>query len=279
VQYDPIKKMLSCHGALPAGIAQKLQSLSTDPAFHRAIDQLFLESHQQPITDRLAYNPQRSLQEKRVRDVMVELEMQPESMQSQFWIRMHDGQYAFICQLDLASRTGELRIEGSDNVLRTGTLPELPFEQPIKVEMSLFDRQVLVAVNDQLIFEPYAFRASDKPVEPIRNPVAVAASGAPLHLLRQRVYRDVYYRPLPRDQEPEAAPVEYRLGPEEYFVLGDNSSVSVDSRHWPAGSVTQGLLIGRPVILHLPSQKKEVTIGSYTTRIRVPDLERIRLLR
>ncbi|MEZ5950240.1 MAG: S26 family signal peptidase [Planctomycetaceae bacterium] len=47
----------------------------------------------------------------------------------------------------------------------------------------------------------------------------------------------------------------YRLGPDEYFVLGDNSAVSVDSRHWPEGSVTRSLLIGRPVLLHLPSRR------------------------
>jgi signal peptidase I len=39
-----------------------------------------------------------------------------------------------------------------------------------------------------------------------------------------------------------------RLGPTEYFVLGDNATISDDSRSWPAGpGVDVKLLIGKPL--------------------------------
>ncbi len=51
---------------------------------------------------------------------------------------------------------------------------------------------------------------------------------------------DVYYQTGPARQ--------YRLGPAEYFVLGDNSSRSLDSRHWsPKRGVTSEMLLGPAV--------------------------------
>jgi len=54
-----------------------------------------------------------------------------------------------------------------------------------------------------------------------------------------RILRDLYYT----DPEgPEQAPIS--LGPDDYFLLGDNSSASTDSRHFGALKASQ--MIGRP---------------------------------
>ena len=40
----------------------------------------------------------------------------------------------------------------------------------------------------------------------------------------------------------------WRLGPQEYFVLGDNAAISDDSRSWPADpGLNAKLLLGRPL--------------------------------
>jgi signal peptidase I len=55
------------------------------------------------------------------------------------------------------------------------------------------------------------------------------------------VLRDVYYLAGPGDPR-----VQYRLGAGEYFMLGDNSARSLDSRQWAArGGVSADLLVGR----------------------------------
>lgn len=48
----------------------------------------------------------------------------------------------------------------------------------------------------------------------------------------------------------ESADVELTLGPDEYFVMGDNRNVSYDSRAW--GAVPQDLIAGRAFVRLFP---------------------------
>ena len=48
----------------------------------------------------------------------------------------------------------------------------------------------------------------------------------------------------------ESDTAKYTLGPDEYFVMGDNRSASADSRIW--GPVPEKNIVGRPIIRFLP---------------------------
>ena len=68
--------------------------------------------------------------------------------------------------------------------------------------------------------------------------MAIGAAEAAIEVGQLEVLRDVYYTHGP------GGPRQYRLTDNEYFVLGDNSPHSRDSRTWGAGGVTAGLLLG-----------------------------------
>jgi len=91
-----------------------------------------------------------------------------------------------------------------------------------------------------------------------------------------KVYRDVYYT-HPIGSEARwglAEPV--RLADHEYFVLGDNSPVSDDSRTWPErGAVDAKLLVGKPLAVLYPAQ--DVEWGPW--HFQVPNPARMRYIR
>lgn len=72
------------------------------------------------------------------------------------------------------------------------------------------------------------------------------------------------------------SPSQWKLAADEYFVLGDNPSISDDSRSWTVGAgVPSQLIVGKPFIIHFPSR----TASWYGRSVHVPDLAAIRYIR
>ncbi|HWB01244.1 MAG TPA: S26 family signal peptidase, partial [Pirellulales bacterium] len=94
---------------------------------------------------------------------------------------------------------------------------------------------------------------ADDPQPPSTQPFAIGALEGQLEVRNLRVWRDVYYTvppelAVPRNRKLGRALYEpFQLGDDEYFVLGDNSPRSLDSRYVSFGpAVAASLLIGPP---------------------------------
>ena len=180
-----------------------------------------------------------------------------------------DGQEMFETRLDPGSKRFAVLQNGRPVPGAAGKLPAA--NGAMLVEVSLFDQQFLLAVDGrELVAWPYD--RSEESTPPLK-PVAIASQGLGIVVKELKVYRDVYYTDAPRASDGEEG---VRLGEGQYYVLGDNSPVSEDSRSWPHGPGISGeWFVGKPFLVLLPI--RDAKLGGW--HLRVPDLGRIRYIR
>jgi len=138
-----------------------------------------------------------------------------------------------------------------------------------------------VAVDGVPLFDPIDYDIPAAGPGLGDSPVALGVKGGAVALADVRVYRDVYYTSAlaysPRRAYGVDAP--FTLGPDEFFVLGDNSPVSNDSRFWAGSPVVPGsLFLGKPFLVHLPGQAVALEVFGRSV-YWVPDPRQIRYIR
>jgi hypothetical protein len=186
---------------------------------------------------------------------------------------MSDGIHRFTATLHFGEGSVVILQDGDPVPVAKGTLPEVAYKEPFLLQMSLFDQQVVLAVNGEPLVPACEYeRDSTRPLG--KASLRLGASDIDCEVSHLTVYRDIYYS----TKSPHGATA-FTLGEEELFVLGDNSPVSMDSRVWDNPAVPISSLIGKPIVVHLPSQQKEVTWGGKPRYIRIPDFSRIRYIR
>ncbi len=280
VRNRPNQHKLVCTGVLEGPAAARLLGLSNAAEFQRAVKQLAEQSHVGIITDTYGYNhPQAAEAPFAIHDLIVEATVQSLSETGEFRIRMTDGWHWFDAVFDFGEREVELFSDRSDKPLRSANMPRGLFSGPVLVEMSLFDRQVLLTADGEAMFPPLLYTAEKRPRKALREPVMLGAARGHVRVEHLRLFRDVYYTPKHAGAASSTLSDDrFSVGPGELFVLGDNSPVSVDSRLWDSSTIPQRLLIGKPFLVHLPSQQERVEIGGRVHHIRVPDFSKVRYI-
>lgn len=229
-----------------------------------------------PLANRHAYNqdrPRRPEETRPVADVLLSFRIVRTFGQGALLVRATDGGEEFLLEIDPT--------QASYRVTRNGKAADPPCEGDLpedlaghRVEVSLFDRQLLVALDGKPVAR-WPFEGTPPP-EGTSRPFAFGSKGLGLEIQDVKVFRDVYYtHPAgPHGRWGLQKPVQ--LGRDEYFVLGDNSAISEDSRTWEVGpGVPRAYLLGKPFLVHFPS--RPVKIGPW--KIQVPDPAEIRYIR
>ena len=286
-EYDSESRELTCEGALPVEWYNRLINQVESVRAADAVERLFDESHYGVISDSYGYNRPGDVRAHRVRDVMIDLRVQfgstaavldeqnlsGSNRENMLVLRLRDGYTTADLQLHPYSGDVRLILDGDEAVpARMTQLPTATRNRPMQIEFSLFDRQIRAAVNGEELFAPWSAPAAEESVPVPRVPVEIGAAGVPLRIGSLQLYRDVYYT---EGRGVNAVHEEYRLKTDEYFMLGDNSPVSSDSRSWPHGGVPAKLLLGKPFVVHLPSRPGRIHLGGRTLTVRIPDFSRI----
>lgn len=291
LKYDADGHRLSCIGALPEDVRDRLLGHPAEDAFHRAVRELYERSHVVPITDDYGYNPREGdFVPVPVRDVMLALDLDVRRGDGEFAIELTDGAANYTTVFDHGRRQVRLYAGELPDPVATAPYPEEEgagrgaqgaeiqtsrlAPRTFRIEVSLFDQQVLVALDEKPLLGPWTITTPFGTPAP-RMPVRFGANRLDAVVSNLVLYRDVYYTST-RSRHGIQRP--YQLGDDELFVLGDNSPVSHDSRRWADGAVPENLLVGKPFLVHLPSKPGRVRVGSYDVQLRLPDWERMRRL-
>jgi len=196
-----------------------------------------------PIADDMAYNVGLTRRLNFVRDFMVSTKLKTRGAGT-LSLDLHDGRQTVRVTIELPG--GQVDATADGEPLAATTLSE-PIRQrlqrgPVLVELSNFDRQLLLAIDSQVVLR-CPLGDETPPPAGTGTPFAVSSTGLEITETELTVYRDIYYCPQAVGAPPAAERVQ--LADDEYYLLGDNSPISVDSRSW--GGVPARYLLGRPL--------------------------------
>jgi signal peptidase I len=230
------------------------------------------------ITDFIGYNAQEGGPrlgspvggEHWVGDLLLECEVQVDQPQGKLTLELSKGPDRFRARFDLAD--GSCRLlryaDGKEQELGAGPT-SLKGGGTHRVRFADCDERLTVWVDDALAFGEgmaYPPPAEAGPTANDLEPAGVGVEGVGATVRHLQLWRDTYYtgNPAARDLggrvdwgdpttwEPlrKSPAATYFAQPGSYFVLGDNSPASSDSRLW--GSVPERLLIGKPILIYYP---------------------------
>ena len=142
-----------------------------------------------------------------------------------------------------------------------------------RVEFAFVDRRATLAIDGRVVVAPADLPAESKRGE-VRRPVQLGARGCKLTLRNLRIDRDIHYTQAGKHGTKQPA----RLGPDEYFMLGDNSGNSQDSREWDHPGVPEAEFIGKPFLIHQPLRPGRVGTNGQGRTFQTLDWSRLRWL-
>jgi signal peptidase I len=235
-----------------------------------------------PVFDEYPYNGADSGRTPEpVHDFMVECDLEVRPGDGWVALGLNDGGSEVIAELPVGAlkegtHLSEVPAAGGEQVVyRTAPTFGLRGGRTYHVEFAFADRRASLAVDGRQVFAPVDRPGQEGRVEVVK-PARVGARGVEVLLHHFRLFRDVHYTAA--GQHGGAATV--LLGAGQYFVLGDNSPNSDDSRYWSDDRgrplpVPEASFLGKPFLLHQPSRTGPGADGRPETRI---DWDRLRWL-
>lgn len=196
-------------------------------------------AEESPVTDNDAYNPGLSRELHEVSDLVLSCDLRLD-LGSEIALLVHDGRESFTAVISTTSRSLELR--RGEEVLTRVSMPNLQHSSDVALQFGVVDQQLLVAIAGATLIR-YAYTPLDQPLQPTSRPLGLAGAEGEFSVENVRIYRDIYYlNPFQGDWAWNS------MGPladESYLLLGDNTPLSNDSRHWKTPGLHRNLFVGR----------------------------------
>ena len=197
-----------------------------------------------PVTDDVSHNAGLSRRLNLVSDFALSAKLKVRGG-GQLALDVNDGRQTL--RVTLVLPEGKMSLAANGRLLHTAVLSAESRGKlargAVLLELSNFDRHLLLAIGSRVELSHPLTDAS--PPLGTKGPLAVGAAGLQVTLGELTVYRDIHYSRQAVGEVYDAESAGLRLGSGEYYLLGDNSPISLDSRGW--GGVSARLLLGRPL--------------------------------
>jgi len=258
-----------------------------------------------------------------VADVRVRAGVRPDTDGLRLGISLVAREHEFRATIENERATIAMRRLGSDDgsgwvTLSSAEAPALRAGRTANIELWHHDQQLVLVIDDKIIGEPVPYdwspaerlefvtgrdfdnlRYLPGDAEPRRpnfdSSVSFSFEGSAVTLHRVGLDRDIYYRPFhngiggPRRGYAWHPDDLATLGPDHFFMLGDNSGSSLDGRGWPTHNITidptvadqiddtlgvvhRDLLLGKAFFVYFPAP------SSAFGRVPIPDFGRMRVI-
>ncbi|CAN5304179.1 hypothetical protein BH11PLA2_BH11PLA2_39060 [soil metagenome] len=234
-------------------------------------------NHEQGISDWLAYNGAARRQGAAVHDFAVTFDLEVTAGRGSFALRLQDGGASAFVDFPVATdEPARLSRDGGDTPAQYAV--QLQPGKTYRIEYALFDRRAHVSVDGTLFgtgLDLPATRTDLTTRESVSHPVQMGVKGVRVVLHNFKIYRDVHYRSDGNNGVASA----FQLGTESYFLLGDNSNNSHDSREWAIAGVPERDFLGKPFLIHQPLRLGRMTVGGQERTYQAIDWPRLRWVR
>ena len=211
------------------------------------------ERREEPIRDWFAYNGGSLRHELNdVHDFQVEFEIETaRGASGSFAVKLFDGKDTVTVEIPIIAAGAPARGVVLHGVEAAAAKPWLHLKegQTHRVEFAFVDRRVMLEIDGHSAFAPVDLPPA-RQRDAVSRPLWLGAKGASVTVRSLRLYRDIHYSGSGRNAIYDPWP----LGPDEYFMLGDNSANSEDSRYWTVPGVPERNFLGKPLLLHQPSR-------------------------
>jgi len=198
------------------------------------------DSETPAIRDDYSYNQSVSRRLHDVHDLLLECDLTI-TASAILWFRAETpvGTWVVTWTVDPPS----MQLLGDGHLIARQVPPKHRDGSSCRAEFGYWDRQLQFGVDGQswFVFDGPS-KAEGDGAHAGATWLSIGASDGELVIRRLRITRDVYYE---RPRGPFAGPLPVTLAADEYFLLGDNSPCSIDSRHRAIGPVARGRLVGQ----------------------------------
>jgi signal peptidase I len=231
------------------------------------------------VMDAMAYNAGTGVgRNEPVHDFLVSFDLTWQSGSGSVQCQLTDGEERVRLNLPLGIDS-PARIETGRTIEpMTCPVPSLQSGRTYRIEFAFVDRRILLAIDGREV--PVNLELPADPSEHgrrngVTRPVQFTVQGATVTVSRFQLFRDTHYR----SDGANGIDTPYRLNADEYYVLGDNSANSRDSRVWRIPAVPRTDFIGKPFLIHQPLKLGRMPLNGQERTYPTVDWSRLRWVR